>query len=70
MTAVDELTLYHDDRPAWIKQVAERTARRLATMPPSEIAGTWPLLQRDYQRAIWGHLSEDERGRIREARAA
>lgn len=70
MTTFDELALYHDNRDAWIAHVAERTARRIATMQPSEIADTWPLLQRDYQRAIWVHLSEDERGRIREARSA
>lgn len=68
MTPADEYILYHSDRDAWIALVAERTAQRLAKSPESEIADTWPLLGRDFQIAIWTHLSKGERARIRAAR--
>jgi hypothetical protein len=68
MTPADEYVLYHTDRDAWIALVAERTAQRFAVMPDREIADSWPLLGRDFQIAIWAHLSKAERERIRSAR--
>lgn len=68
MTPGEEFILYKTNRGAWIGRVAERTARRFAAMPEIEIAECWPMLGRDYQFAIWAHLSAAERERVRAAR--
>lgn len=69
MTPTEELDLYHDNREAWIRYVAPSTARKISVMNAQNIRDTWPLFKRDYQLAVWDHLSEEARARVTSARS-
>jgi len=64
----DELTLYHTDRKAWIAMVAPKMPAVIDANTDSELAASWGLMSRDYQQAVWNHLSETQRERIRRVR--
>lgn len=68
ITGSQELDLYRNDRPAWLKLVAPRMAARLRDMPRAKLADEWPQLPRDYQRAVWAVLEATTREAIRLAR--
>lgn len=61
----DELTLHDTDREAWLGYVAPQMARRIATEPDGTLADTWSRIPRDYQKAVWQHLDETQRERVR-----
>jgi hypothetical protein len=62
---MDELTLYHTDRVAWLALVAPKMPAVIDTNTDDELAQSWRLMQRDFQRATWEHLDETQRGRLR-----
>jgi hypothetical protein len=64
----DELTLYHRDREAWLAMVAPRMPPILDANTDAELAMSWGLMSRDYQQAVWAHLSEAQRERVRRLR--
>lgn len=70
LSASAERALYDSDRPAWIAYVAPRMAAGLAGLADEVIGPTWAALARDYQRAVWAHLDDTTRERIRAARDA
>lgn len=68
MDAIDELTLHDTDRAAWLAYVASNMARRLAETPDATLGVLWARIPRDYQTAVWPHLDEAQRQRIRKLR--
>ncbi len=66
----DERSLYETDRNQWLAFVAPNMARRLATEPDATLGATWARIPRDYQTAVWQHLDEPQRARIRTLRKA
>lgn len=69
MTASAERALYHRDHAAWVKYSAPRLAGRIAAMRDMDVAFAWSLLTRETQRAVWEHLDETQRARIKVVRA-
>lgn len=67
---MDDLDMYHNDRPAWIAQAAPRTANRIARATEEEIKRYWSCMERDYQTAVWQYLDDTQRARIRKLRSA
>lgn len=65
---MDELALYQTDRNAWLEHVAPRMARRIAETSDEQIKRDWNGMVRDYQTAVWQHLDETQRARIRALR--
>lgn len=65
---MNERELYETDRPAWINQKSPRMARIFADTPDAELAGMWARMPRDYQTAVWQHLDDTQRARIRALR--
>jgi hypothetical protein len=68
MTHSEEIALHNRDRGAWIAYVSPGMARSLMLLDDAGINRTWPLMSRDYQAAVWNHLSADERKRVERAR--
>lgn len=64
----DELTLYLTDRKAWIEMVAPKMPAVIDANTDAELAASWGLMSRDYQQAVWNHLNETQRVRIRRVR--
>lgn len=64
----DELTLYLTDRKAWIEMVAPKMPAVIDANTDTELAGSWGLMSRDYQQAVWNHLNETQRERVRRVR--
>jgi hypothetical protein len=64
----DELELYKTDREGWLAYVSPNMARKLATEPDATLGDTWARIPRDYQTAVWQHLDEPQRERIRALR--
>lgn len=67
---MDEIALYVSDRDAWLAHVAPRMADRLASATDEQIKRDWNRMTRDYQTAVWQHLDEPQRARIRTLRKA
>ena len=67
---MNDRELYETDRPAWINQKAPRMAKIFADTPDTTLAGMWSRMPRDYQTAVWQHLDETSRARIRALRKA
>lgn len=65
---MNERELYETDRPAWINQAAPRMAKIFADTPDATLADMWARMPRDYQTAVWAHLDESARARIRALR--
>ena len=61
----DELTLYHTDRPAWLALVAPRMPAVIDANTDEELANSWRLMSRDFQRATWDQLNNEQRTRLR-----
>lgn len=68
MDGIDEHALYVTDRAAWIAYVAPRAARRISEATNEQIKRDWPRTPRDYQTAVWQHLDDTQRARIRTLR--
>ena len=68
---MDELELYKNDRPAWLELIAPKMAARIAgdTYDDVVLQAVWSGMPRDYQTAVWAHLDESARARIRALRA-
>jgi len=64
----DEITLHETDRAAWVAYVSPGMARSLMLLDDDGINRTWPRMGRDYQAAVWEHLTADERNRVESAR--
>lgn len=67
MTPSAERALYQRDHATWLRYSAPRLADRLADMP--DIAFGWSLLTRDTQVAVWQHLDETHRARVKAVRS-
>ena len=65
---MDERAMYETDRNAWMKHVAPRMASRLVAATDEQIKRDWNGMARDYQTAVWQHLDETQRARIRTLR--
>lgn len=63
----DEARLYRDDRGRWIAYVAPTMARKLVAAGTEALAKAWPLMERDYQRAVWRELPPDAQAAFRAA---
>lgn len=62
---IDELTLYHTDRSAWLALVAPRMPEVVDANTDEELAQSWRLMGRDFQRATWDQLNDEQRTRLR-----
>lgn len=69
---MDELELYKNDRPKWLELVAQKQAARIAddTYDDAVLQAVWAGMARDYQTAVWQHLDDTQRARIRALRNA
>lgn len=65
---MDELTLYQTDRQAWLARVAPTMPAVIDASTDDELARAWPMMGRDYQQAVWAHLDEAQRERVRRVR--
>ena len=65
---MDELTLYHTDRAAWLKLVAPRMPAVIDSETDDELRDGWGRMSRDFQEATWKHLSEPQRDRVKRLR--
>lgn len=65
---MDELTLYHTDRAAWLKLIAPRMPDVIDANTDEELAKSWGMMKRDYQEATWAHLNEAQRDRVKRLR--
>lgn len=66
----DELTLYHTDRPAWLRMIAPRMPAVIDANTDDELARSWGLMGRDFQAATWAELSPEQRERVKRVRGA
>ena len=64
----DELTLYHTDRAVWLAMVAPKMPAVIDANTDVELAVSWGLMARDYQQAVWSHLSDAQRERVKRVR--
>ena len=64
----DELTLHKTDRDQWLAYVAPNMARKIATDTDEQIQANWPRIPQDYKAAVWQHLDETQRERVRKLR--
>lgn len=69
MSASAERALYETDHAAWVRYSAPRIADRLATVREMDLAFTWSLLIRETQVAVWEHLDDAQRTRLKAVRA-
>jgi hypothetical protein len=67
---MDERALYETDRTAWLAHIAPRAALRIAAASDEQVQRDWQRTPRDYQTAVWQHLDETQRARIRKLRSA
>lgn len=70
MDTFDELALYETNRSAWLEYAAPRMASRIASSTDEQIRVDWNRAPRDYQTAVWQHLDDTQRARIRKVRNA
>lgn len=63
-----QLALYDTDRAAWLAYMAPRMAALLTAGSDQDAAIRWPLMGREYQRAVWARLDRQTRKRIRAIR--
>lgn len=61
----DELMLYHTDRPAWLALVAPKMPAVIDANTDAELAQSWRVMGRDFQRATWDQLNDEQRARLR-----
>lgn len=66
----DELTLHDTDHDQWLNYVAPNMARKIVTDTDDQIQRNWPRIPTDYKAAVWEHLDETQRDRIRRLRKA
>lgn len=64
----DELTLYHENRAAWLKLAAPRMPAIFDANTDDELVEAWGLMSRDFQEATWKYLDEPQRDRIKRLR--
>lgn len=62
---MNELWLYHNDRPAWLALVAPKMPAVVEANTDDELAQSWRLMSRDFQRATWDQLNDEQRTRLR-----
>lgn len=65
---MDELTLYHKDRAAWLKLVVPHMPAVIDAETDDELSRGWALMSRDFQEATWEHLSAEQRARVKRVR--
>jgi hypothetical protein len=70
MNGAEELALHDNDRDGWLAYVAPNMARKLIGESDATLGATWARIPRDYQTAVWQHLDETQRARIRALRNA
>jgi hypothetical protein len=71
MTPLENRTLYHTDRAAWLVHAAPRIADDVAkASTDAELSRRWSTLPRDLQLAAWNHLDTAMRERITRLRMA
>lgn len=63
----EEARLYRDDHGRWIAYVAPTAAQKLAAAGAEAIKTAWPLMSREYQRAVWRALPEHAQAAFRAA---
>jgi hypothetical protein len=68
--ALSEITLYQQDREAWIVQSAPKMAKILAESSDTTLGRMWADMKRDYQTSTWQHMDATQRERIRKLRGA
>ena len=68
MTPNDERNLHDTNRYSWIAYVAPSMAASLKKMDACGIGRTWPMMPRDYQKAVWCLLDEATRERVKSVR--
>lgn len=68
MTPSDERRLYETDRPAWLRLIAPKMPAVIDANTDEELARSWGMMGRDFQEAVWAHLSEAQRERVRMVR--
>lgn len=66
----DELTLYHTDRPAWLRMIAPRMPAVIDANTDEELARSWGMMGRDFQAATWAHLDDAQKERVKRVRGA
>ena len=64
----DELAQYQTDRPAWLKEASPKMAAMIQKLCDANVPQTWKLMSRDFQTAVWKHLDETQRARVRALR--
>jgi len=69
MDGIEELALFNTNRPAWLAHVAPPLAERMPEMSDAQLNDTWERMPDDYRRAVWPHLDEGQRARIRTLRS-
>lgn len=60
-----ELAMYRSDRPAWIALVAPQMPDVIDANTNAELAPAWRAMGRDFQRATWDQLNNEQRTRLR-----
>lgn len=65
---MDEITLYHTDRAAWLKLVAPRMPSVIDSETDDELRRGWELMERDFQIATWEFLNDLQRDRVKRLR--
>ncbi len=63
----EEARLYRDDHGRWVAYVAPTAARKLAAAGADAFRAAWPLMSREYQRAVWRALPEHAQAAFRAA---
>lgn len=69
MSAGAERALYETDHAAWVRYSAPRIAARLAVVREIDLAFAWSLLVRETQVAVWEHLDDAQRTKLKAVRA-
>lgn len=64
----DELAMYQTDRDGWIAYVCAHMAAQFPAKTDADVARAWAVMDRPYQAAVWKHLAEPQRERVRKLR--
>lgn len=68
LTPAQERHLYATDRAAWRRRKAGVLAAKLMAMTDAVLATSWERVPRETQIAVWQHLDEAQRERVRRVR--
>lgn len=68
LTPAQERHLYATDRVEWRRRKAGVLAAKLMAMDDDVLANSWERVPRETQVAVWQHLDEAQRERVRRVR--